>query len=330
LGSLEQLEYEMKKKVLFVVGAPLPENYLEEIGAENELLEIVTCSDDRDSIIENLPGSEGLVGCPRHHFGAEMIKIAGNSLRWVHVGGAGCDEFLIPELIDSDITLTNGKIIQGPEVSDHAMGLVLCLSRNIHRSIRGQTVREMPRPIELRRKTMVVVGAGGIGFLVAEKAKAFGMRVLAVTPEYLEMTNSIDHFYPVERLQEALPQADFVVMAAPKTEASYQMMGREEFMLMKRSAYYVSVSRGGCTDTQGLVDALLEGQIAGAGLDVTDPEPLPEDHPLREMENVVITPHIAGPSDHNRARTYELIRQNLIRFGRGKSLYNPVDKRLGY
>jgi len=320
----------MKTKVLFVVGAPLPDDYVETIRMENENLDIVTCTDDRDSIIENLPGAEGLIGCPRHHFGADLIQAAGNSLRWVHVGGAGCDEFLIPELVDSEITLTNGKIIQGPEVSDHAMGLALCLSRNIHLSIKGLAVRDMPRPIELRRKTMVVIGAGGIGYLVAEKANAFGMRVLAVTPEYLEMASFIDKFYTVEQLHEALSEGDFVVMAAPKTADSYQMMGREEFSVMKNSAFYISVSRGGCTDTEALVEALKEGQLAGAGLDVTDPEPLAQDHPLRDMDNVVITPHIAGPSDKNRARTFELIRQNLLQFGRRKPLYNPVDKRLGY
>lgn len=320
----------MTRKILLVSGAPWPEGWLERTQALVPGLNIETCRDDLESIQRAIVGSVGMINCPRHHFSANLLRQGGNGLRWIHVGGAGCEEFIIPELVESDVVLTNGKIIQGPEVSDHAIALLLCLTRNIHHSLRGTPVASMPRPIELRGKVMVIIGAGGIGELVAEKARAFGMRVLAVTAEYRPMVSFIDEFYLPTELDQALAQADAVVMAAPNTKQSFHMMGPKQFAAMKPSALYVAVSRGRCTDTVALTQALEDGAIAGAALDVTDPEPLPQDHALRSLENVVLTPHIAGPSDHNRQRSFELIVRNLVAFDRGAPLFNVVDKRLGY
>jgi len=119
-------------------------------------------------------------------------------------------------------------------------------------------------------------------------------------------------------------------MAAPHTDQSFRMMGRNEFAAMKSSSWYISVSRGATTDSQSLIQALQSGEIRGAGLDVTDPEPLPEDNPLRHMDNVVITPHIGGPSDYNRQRSFDLIKENIERFVKGEPLCNIINKRLGY
>jgi phosphoglycerate dehydrogenase-like enzyme len=131
-------------------------------------------------------------------------------------------------------------------------------------------------------------------------------------------------------LHEALAKSDVVVMAAPVTDASRKMMGREEFKAMKQGSIFVAVSRGVPTETEALVEALESGHLAAAGLDVTDPEPLADDHPLRTMPNVVITPHIAGPSDHNRERSLTLLKANTAQFVAGRPLYNIVDKKLGY
>jgi len=144
------------------------------------------------------------------------------------------------------------------------------------------------------------------------------------------MIRSIDRWYVPECLSEVLSLADVVILSVPVTSRTKKMFGAKEFALMKPSAYFVNVCRGAIVDTEALTEALKQGRIKSAGLDVTDPEPLPVDHPLLNMENVVITPHIAGPSDNNRERSAELIRQNIERFVKGFPLINVVNKKLGY
>lgn len=263
-------------------------------------------------------------------FTADILEAAGETLEWIHVGGAGCEEYLIPELVHSNVVVTNGKIIQGPEVADHALALLLTLTRSLHFVLRGQTGPDMPRPIELLRKTAVVIGLGGVGTLIAERARAFGMRVIGVDPEYVPMVSTLDDVVTPESLMTVLPTADVVFMAGPSTPTSAQMMGKEAFRAMKPSAYFINVSRGATTDTDALTSALQDGEILGAGLDVTEPEPLPPDHPLRHMDNVVVSPHIAGLSEANRQRSFDLIEANVVRYLQGRPLFNIVDKKRGY
>ena len=318
------------KRIVLVTSTGMPVEWVEGVRTAAAGAEIITPRDNAEEISAAISGADALINCPRHLFTAELLRQAGNNLQWVHIGGAGIEEFLIPEFIESSITLTNGKILQGPSVADHAMALLLSITRNIHRVVRGQTVREMPRPLELRGKVMTVIGVGGIGMLIAERAHAFGMKVIGVSPDYVAMTSFIEDFLPPERLHEALEKSDVVVMAAPVTGASRKMMASAEFNSMKQDSIYVAVSRGVPTDTDALVEALQSGKLSAAGLDVTDPEPLPDDHPLRAMSNVVITPHIAGPSDHNRERSLALLKANAAQFVAGRPLHNVVDKKLGY
>ena len=318
------------KRIVLVTSTGMPPEWVEGVRTAAAGAEIVTPRDNAEEISAAIPGADALINCPRHIFTAELMRQAGNNLQWVHIGGAGIEEFLIPEFVESGITLTNGKIIQGPSVADHAMALLLSITRNIHRVVRGQQVRDMPRPMELRGKVMTVIGVGGIGMLVAERAHAFGMKVIGVSPDYVAMTSFIEDFLPPERLHEALEKSDVVVMAAPATGASRKMMAAAEFSAIKQGGIYIAVSRGVPTDTDALVEALQSGKLSAAGLDVTDPEPLPDDHPLRAMPNVVITPHIAGPSDHNRVRSLTLLKANVAQFVAGGTLYNIVDKKLGY
>jgi phosphoglycerate dehydrogenase-like enzyme len=314
-------------RILIVTHPGFPESLVDEIRAATPSAEYVTAPDEK--VLERADRLDALIGCPRRMFTDELLDKTGSTLRWVHATGAGVEEFMIPRFIESDIVFTNGRIIQGPEVADHAMALLLALTRNLHLVLRGHA-GPMPRPIELRGKTVLVVGLGGIGMLVAERAAAFAMRVLGVNPEPVPMLRMIERVYPRDRLAEALPDADAVVVAAPVTGLTLGMFGRQEFALMKPTAYFIAVSRGRLTCTDALAEALREKRVAGAGLDVTDPEPLVHDHPLRAMPNVIITPHIAGHSDHNRQRSFELVKTNVDRFIRGLPLLNIVDKRLGY
>lgn len=316
------------KRILIVTHKGFPESQVEEIRQMVPSAECLTATDQ--SVFEKAEDIDALIGCPRFVFNRELLERAGSRLKWMHATGAGIEEFLIPEFVQSNIVFTNGKIIQGPEVADHAVALMLTFTRNLHLILGNRLKGPMPRPVELRGKTALVAGVGGIGFLIAERCKAFGMKVIAVNPEQLPMTQCVDTWVPPDQLSEVLPEADFVLVAAPVTELSRKMFGAAEFSAMKSESVFVVVSRGKTYDTEALVSALKAGEIGGAGLDVTDPEPLPENHPLRAMDNVVLTPHIAGWSDHNRARSFELVKTNIHRFVNDLPLINLVNKELGY
>lgn len=305
----------------------MPQPQIDQIVNANPAAEILCADDNHAAIFDAVAGVDAVVGCPRNLMSASLLARAGNSLRWIHASGAGLEGFIFPELVNSGIILTNGKIIQGPEVADHALALLLALSRNLHYYIGGRAAAPKPRPIELRGKTAVVIGGGGgIGLLIAERVAACGMDAIAVNDDYVHMTSFVRAQYTADRLLEALPLGDAVLMAAPHTSRSDRMMNTAAFAAMKPGAFFVNVSRGGPVDTDALVAALRDGRLGGAGLDVTEPEPLPEDHALRHMENVILTPHVAGPSDHNRQRSFELILRNVQRFVAGQPLLNIVDK----
>ena len=264
---------------------------------------------------------------------------AGKNLKWVGAMSAGVEGVLFPkdgsrDLQQSNIVLTNNKIVQGPEIADHALAMLLMMSRDLYHLYRNDQQRIWePHPyhgIELNGKTAVIIGLGGVGSQIAIRATAFGMSVIGVDPEDKPFLPFVSRVVKPDQLDEVLPQADVVFISAPDTPKSHKMMGSREFGLMKKNSYFIAVSRGGIYDMNGLVKALDEKRLSGAGVDVTDPEPLPKDHPLWQFENVVITPHIAGRSDRDEARMQGTIVENLRRFVEGKPLINVVDKQKGY
>lgn len=319
----------MRTRILIVTSTGILASRVAELHDAIPGAEIFTAEDNQDAITAQLPGVHALIGCPRFLFGRELLDRAGASLRWVHAQGAGCEEYCIPELVERGIVLTNGRIIQGPSVADHALALLLALSRNLHYHLRGVTTG-LPRPVELRGKTAAVIGCGGIGMLLAERLHACGMEVLGVDAEYVPMVRALRVWYAPDHLHEALALANAVIVAAPATPQSQRLIDRAAFAAMRSTALFVNVSRGALVDTDALVAALQGGHIAAAGLDVTEPEQLPDGHPLRAMPNVIITPHVAGPSDHNRDRSFQLITENVQRFVAGQPLLNRVDTVLGY
>ena len=262
----------------------------------------------------------------------------GAGLRWIQVYSAGVDRYRFPELLNSDITLTNVKILQGPEIADHALALLLALTRRLNDLIPRQSAQEWPiqefrttrRPIELNGKTAVVIGFGGIGTQIGQRAAAFGMKVIAVDPKDIPHLFFMERAVHPDQLHEVLPLADIVFTAVPHTPESERMMGTAQFEMMKKGSYFIAVSRGKTYDKGALVKALDEQRLAGAGLDVTDPEPLPKGDPLWEFENVVITPHIASQSDNIGKRRLALLKENTRRFVENVPLLNIVDKQKGY
>ncbi len=287
----------------------------------------------RENIDSEISKADALISADRavldEVLTADLLRKAGK-LRWVHATGAGIEHYLIPELVQSPIVFTNGKILQGPGVSDHALALLLTLTRNLHLTIAKDQDVITPRPIELRGKVAVVVGCGGIGMLIVEKLAAFGMKVFAVNNENIPYLTMLQKVYMPEQLLKILPLADVVICAAPLTKQSKGIFGPAEFAVMKDTAYFINVSRGGLVQTEALLAALKNGKFRGVGLDVTDPEPLPDDNPLHSFRNVVISPHLAGMSDNNFTRRYENIMLNIDRFIHDQPLINIVDKERGY
>jgi phosphoglycerate dehydrogenase-like enzyme len=186
-------------------------------------------------------------------------------------------------------------------------------------------------PQELHGKTALIVGMGGIGTQIARRANAFGMRVMAIDPkEGLERPDFVFSLDKPAKLLELLPKADVVIVACPLTAESKGMFGEKQFTAMKPTAQFINIARGGIVQTDALVKALEKKQIAGAGLDATDPEPLPDSHPLWKMANVVISPHSGGQADGARDRQWRLWRENVRRFAAGEPLLCVVDKQKGY
>jgi phosphoglycerate dehydrogenase-like enzyme len=279
--------------------------------------------------MEELADADGALG----QITPEQFKAA-KKLQWVQVFSAGVEPYMFPEMVNSQVTLTNCKITQAPEIADHAFALLLSVTRELHRIIPRRTQEEWTtrsyNPLELRGKTAVIIGMGGIGTEIAVRAWAFGMKVIGVDPKDISPTPMWSYTVGPDRLDEVLPEADVVFVAAPHTRESEKMVGAKQFSLIKKNGHFICVSRGKLYDAMALAQALESKHLAGAGLDVTDPEPLPKGHPLWKMENVIITPHIAGRSDGERARYLALFKENLRRFGAGEPLIYVVDKQKGY
>lgn len=263
----------------------------------------------------------------------------GKNLRWIHVGHAGVEKELAPEVVSHKAVMTNMQRLHGPNVADQAFALLLGLSRGIKQPVNGSTAKQPiwdqlkdgVKPQELHGKTMLIVGLGGIGTQIARRANAFGMRVMAVDPkEDLERPDFVFSLDKPAKLLELLPKADAVVLACPLTAETKGMFGEKQFAAMKPTAYFVNIARGGIVKTDALVSALEKKTIAGAGLDVTDPEPLPDGHALWKLPNVVISPHLGGQSDDARDRQWRLWRENVRRFAAGEPLLCVVDKGRGY
>lgn len=265
------------------------------------------------------------------------VVAAADKLVWVQIYWAGVERCLdVDKLGTGEVLLTNMQKMSSPTIGEHAVAMTLSLARGLvqYGSIMdtGEWRRDLmsdPGMYSVSGRTMLVVGLGGIGSAAAQRAKALGMRVIATRNSSREGPPWVDYVGLSDELHELVAEADVVVNALPLTSSTQGLFDREIFAGFKKGAYFINVGRGGTVVTDDLVAALESGHVGGAGLDVTDPEPLPAEHPLWQMPNVIITPHVAG-SGSDRRYHFMLLRENVRRYLEGDALFNVVDPERGY
>lgn len=279
-----------------------------------------------------------------------QLLAAATRLQWVQSPTASLEHYLFPELIEHPCRLSNMRGLFSDVIADHVLGFLLCFARNIPQYLRLQTQRrwepvggESSRPSNtagpgaisqidrhhqhLADLTIGIVGVGAIGAEIARRASAFSMTMIGVDPVCRSVDGVIDAVWPTDQLPALLAQSDYVVIAAPHTPETEKLFRKDQFAAMKPTAVLINIGRGVIVDLADLTAALQEGQIAGAALDVFEVEPLPSEHPLWGMENVILTPHVAAASPRIAERHTQVLLENVRRFAAGEEPLNLVDKR---
>ncbi len=277
--------------------------------------------------------AHGLIG-----FCSKELLAAAPKLRWIQLYSAGAEYCVeIPAVKNRELVVTNMQRVAGPQISEHVMAMILALSRGLPDYQAAQAQGRWAPPAlgtstswELRGKTLLLVGLGGIGTEVARRADVFGLKIIAVRASGRPGPKFVDLVARPEKLLELAGDADIIVNSTPLTSSTLNLFDAEFFSRMRSSAYFINVGRGKSVDTAALVDALSSGKIAGAGLDVTDPEPLPPDHPLWTLPDVIITPHVAAGSDRMLERMFSVVQENLRRYVAGEALLSEVNLDRGY
>jgi phosphoglycerate dehydrogenase-like enzyme len=281
--------------------------------------------------LREIGDADALYGMPTR----EAFRAA-KRLRWVHRPGTGVDDIgRIPELVDSDVVMTNVRGTHANAMADHVFAQLLALTHRVpqawddQRGHRWDTHAHDRKVVEISGKTMGIVALGGIGLAIARRANGFSMRVVGVevgeveAPEWLEV-------WGAERLDEMLAAVDVVAVAAPLTRATRGLIDRRRLGLMKPGAYFFVVSRGGIVDEVALIEALRSGRLAGAGLDVTETEPLPPESPLWDTPNLLISPHASALTPEMWAGRFQVYKEHLRRFLAGEPFAYAVDKEAGF
>jgi phosphoglycerate dehydrogenase-like enzyme len=290
---------------------------------------------DYDTLPPELPDTDIFVG---YSLRPKQLK-EGKKLKWIHSTAAGVAQLMYPELRDSGILVTNPSGIFSVPMAEHTMGLLVALARNFPDSVRQQDralwsqqeLWDKPQHLtELNGQVLLIVGYGSIGQEVAKRAKAFDMRVWGLTRSGEGDGENVEKIFAASQLEEALPDADFVLIAAPETVETKRLIGAEQIARMKRGARLINVARGSLLDQAALVRALESGALGGAALDVAETEPLPPESPLWKAPNLFITPHTSAVSDRLWIRHTALLLELLERWFDGREMFNQVDFARGY
>ncbi len=276
---------------------------------------------------DHIAGVEILFG----HISEDAMPKA-TELRWVHQPHAGVEGFMYPAFKASDVMLTNCRGLYGTQIAEHAFALLLSLTRQIPAQLGFMKTKHWERLecIELAGMTMGILGLGGIGRAIAARARAFEFEVVAADAESIDKPDTVSELFGLDGLMEFLARSHILVVCCPSTPETHKLLSHAQFNQMPDDSYVVNISRGKVIDETALVAALQSGKLAGAGLDVTYTEPCPPENPLWEQQNVILTSHSAGASQHIRRRAMQLFIDNLHRYVAGNPLVNLVDKEKGY
>jgi phosphoglycerate dehydrogenase-like enzyme len=281
---------------------------------------------EREQLLPHLKDAEILIGWTSAVI--EHCLQPDSRLRWVQNWGAGVDRIPLDALSKAGVLLTNASGVHPNPISETVLAMMLGLTRMLPFAMSNQLQRKWKTPGqlgEMHGKTVGILGVGAIGTEVARLCKAFGMKVLGVK-RTLAASEFVDRMLTMDGLHELLRESDYVVVTLPLTPDTKHVIGRSQFQLMKPSAYYINIGRGGTTDEAALIEALRSGTIAGAGLDVFEVEPLPESSPLWEMDNVIVTPHNSGSTVYYNDRATNIFLSNLQDYVEGrKPQQNKVD-----
>lgn len=269
----------------------------------------------------------------------ELLRAAGDGLRWVHSGAAGVGGMLYPEMLDADVVVTNSAGIHAEPIADSVLAMALHFARGLDFAVRAQAERRWDRspfdaagaPIrEVEELTVGILGLGGIGRAAARRFAALGARVLATRRSGTEAPEGVELLRGEGALHRLLEASDVLVVAVPDTPATRGVIGRAELERLPPGAVLVNVARGRVVDEEALGEALRGGRLRGAALDVFAREPLPPASPLWDLPNVLVTPHVSGTSHRFWRRETDLVVENARRYLAGEPLLNLVDKSAGY
>jgi phosphoglycerate dehydrogenase-like enzyme len=253
-------------------------------------------------------------------------------LRWIHWGGAGVDAAMFPELIASDVKVTNARGIFDQAMAEWVLGMIICFAKDIPQTLALQARAEWRYRLSemVSGKRALVVGVGSIGRAVARLLAGAGMQVEGVGRSARDGDRDFGHIHAIDELHARLGLADYVVLITPLTEATRNLFGAAEFAAMAPHARFINISRGALVVEADLLAALNDGQIAGAALDVFVEEPLPADSPFWNTPNCLVSPHMSGDYAESQTAVVQQFLQNWARYRNGESLHNLVDKRLGF
>ena len=313
-----------------LIAARWSQEQMEEAQQAFPQIQFVAAGDEDDILREIVDAEIVFGGISREAF------LAAKQLKWIQNPGAGVEGLArIPELAESDVTITNTRGAHAATIAEHTFGFLLSLTRQLPQLLQAQREHNWARRIEgpqvgLAGLTLGVVGMGNIGRAIAKRGHAFDMNVIGVDVNEVPKPDFVDELSLLDGLDDLMRRSDVVAVAAPITPETAGMVGPEQLRLLKPTAYLLVMSRGGIIDEDTLVQMLNEGQLAGAGLDVMATEPLPEDSPLWDTPNLLLTPHCSGRSSYTSAAGKTIFYDNLRRYLAKEPLTNLVDLKRGY
>ena len=308
------------------------EKVLPDLARMYPQLELAHCQ-DRNKLASEIADADIYLGWLNRD-----VFLAAKALKWIQSPSSGINYYLaIPELVESDVLLTSARGTHGACLADHTFAMILAFTRHIrdyvvHQQAHHWSIRELRREmLELTGSTIGIVGFGTSGRAIAKRAQAFDMRILAVDLFPAEKPDYVSRLSGLDSLGDLLRESDFVVVTVPYTDKTRQMIGPDQVALMKPGAFLIGISRGGIINEEAMADALRNGRLGGAALDVFAQEPLPEDSELWDLENLLITPHVGGGTQFEAEHILEIFTENVGRFLQGElPLRNQVDKERGF